>query len=233
LPGKWRKGIWLGFYDWDPETASRETDFTFLRNKAHNVRCTSRYLRIAVFWDIKFSISSWSIFQLCILADLSRDENKMLRQLYRKTFAPERVRVAIMAPTSTSSLRIFVHAVHFVTCDIGLTTRWHEIRAQFRGRDERMMTTTRPTTTTTMIAAYRSRESRVLSLRFDCALSNVCFRDNHLERVYNSPRIFMFPAAANCDTLTGVTRICRKELSLNSPNDLKHVMLFLYISRII
>lgn len=24
----------------DPETASRETDFTFLRNKAHNVRCT-------------------------------------------------------------------------------------------------------------------------------------------------------------------------------------------------
>jgi len=118
----------VGFYDWDPETASQETDFTFLRNKAHNVRCTSRYLRIAVFWDIKFSISSWSIFQLCILADLSRDENKMLRQLYRKTFAPGRVRVAIMAPTSTSSLRIFVHAVHSVTCDIGLTTRWHEIR---------------------------------------------------------------------------------------------------------
>lgn len=52
-------------------------------------------------------------------------------------------------------------------------------------------------------------------------LSNIRLRDNHLERVYNSPRIFILPAAANCDSLTGVTKICHKELSLKgiSPND--------------
>lgn len=44
-------------------------------------------------------------------------------------------------------------------------------------------------------------------------LSNVRLHDNHLERVYNSPRIFMLPAAANCDSLTAVTKICHKELS--------------------
>lgn len=52
-------------------------------------------------------------------------------------------------------------------------------------------------------------------------LSNIRLRDNHLERVYNSPRIFILPAAANCDSLTGVTKICHKELSLkgSSPSD--------------
>jgi len=113
-----------------------------------------------------------------------------------------------------------VHVAHFITCDIGVTTRWHEIRAQFRGRDEEMTTTTRPMTTTTTrttrttIAAYRSRESRVSPTEiWSRTLSNVRLHDNHLERVYNSPRIFMLPAAANCDSLTAVTKICHKELS--------------------
>lgn len=72
LRGKWRKSIsWI--FMWY-RTASQKTDFTFLLNKAHNVRHTifRRYLRTAVFWDIKFSISSWSIFQLCISSRIFR-----------------------------------------------------------------------------------------------------------------------------------------------------------------
>lgn len=77
--GKWRRSISSVFMC--PRAASRETDFTFLRNKAHNVRCTisRRYLRIAVFWDIKFSIPSRSIFQLCIPADLPRRKQSTVR----------------------------------------------------------------------------------------------------------------------------------------------------------
>lgn len=123
---KWRKSIPWVFMRF--RTASRKTDFTFPRNKAHNARCTisRRYLRIVVFGDIKFSISLHGIFFSHTVLRISQDENKTARELHCKTFTiatrTSRIQVAAMV-YETYLLYIFVCTAHFATCDIGLTTR--------------------------------------------------------------------------------------------------------------
>lgn len=213
------------------ETASRETDFTFLRKKTHNVRCTIsyRYLRIAVFWDIKFSISSWSIFQLCILEDFSPKRKQNAAQTVSQKFC-----------SGTRTCR------YYGVNQYNNKSTYIRVRCSFRNVWHRPYD---PLTRNTCAILRSRREdddddetdddddddnivvddcsisiswiSCSLTKIWSRTLSNVRLRDNHLERVYNSPRIFMLPAAANCDSLTGVTKICHKELSFkgSSPND--------------
>lgn len=182
-----------------------------------------RYLRIAVFWDIKFSISSWSIFQLCIPADLRRDENKILRELYCKSFAPRRVRVRYYGVNQYNKST-------YIRAHCSFHNVWH------RPYD--------PLTRNTCAILWPRREDDdddettddddddddcSISISWiSCSLTEIwaCTLSNALAIIiWNAfiirPEYLSLPAAANCDSLTGVTKICHKELSLkgNSPND--------------
>lgn len=201
----------------DPETASRETDFTFLWNKAYNVRCTlfRRYLRITVFWDIKFSISSWSIFQLCIPADLSRRRKQNAARTVLQNFC-----------SGTHTCRYYginqYNKSTYIRARCSFHNMWHRPYDSLTRNTRAILWSLREDDDET------TNDDDDCSISISCffteiwsrILSNVRLRDNHLERVYNSPRIFMLPAA-NCDSLTGVTKICHKKLSLkgNSLND--------------
>lgn len=203
----------------DPETASRETDFTFLWNKAHNVRCTisRRYLRIAVFWDIKFSISSWSIFQLCLPADLPRVENKMPRETISQSPCSGTRTCHYYGVNQYKSTYIRAHCPFRNVSHRPYDPLTRNTRAILWSRREDVDDEETTDDDCTISISWISYSLTEIWSR---TLSNVRLRDNHLERVYNSPRIFILPAAANCDSLTAVTKIRHKELSLtNSPND--------------